>query len=120
MVSTVKKSQARIPRGLLAQERLPRRARPSRRGIKPVAAQGGADGGGRDLDAQPEQLALDALVAPARILVSEADDQLLEVVVQRWSPVAATREGPRSCDHATVPAEQCLRLDQEARPAGSR
>jgi hypothetical protein len=58
------------------------------------------------LDAQPEQLALDALVAPARMLLSEADDQLLEVIVQRWPPVAATREGPGSCDHATVPAQQ--------------
>jgi hypothetical protein len=69
------------PRGLLTQERLPRRAHPSRRGIKPVAAQGGADGGSRDLDTQPEQLALDTLVTPARILLSEADDQRLQVLV---------------------------------------
>jgi len=45
-----------------------------------VAAQRGADGGGRDLHAQPEQLSLDALVAPARILLREADDQRLQVL----------------------------------------
>jgi hypothetical protein len=77
MVSTVKQVAGQDRRGLLAQERPPRCARPSRRGIKPVAAQGGGDGGGRDLDAQPEQLAVDALVAPARIVLCEADHQCL-------------------------------------------
>jgi len=38
----------------------------------------------------PANQALDALVAPARILLREADDQLLQLVIQRWSPVAVT------------------------------
>jgi hypothetical protein len=80
MVSTVKKSQARIPPPVGAGTPATS-CPPSRRGIKPVAAQGGADGGSRDLDAQPEQLASDALVAPARILLREAHDLRLQVLV---------------------------------------
>jgi len=84
-----------------------------------MAAQRGADCGGRRLDAKPQQLALDALVAPPRIVLCEADDQLLDVVVQRWSAVAMTRECSRSGDQAAVPMQQRLGLDEEAGPAGS-
>ena len=63
--------------GLLAQECPPRRSCPPRYRIKPVAAQRRADRGCRDLYAQPEQLALDALVAPARILPGQTHDQRL-------------------------------------------
>jgi hypothetical protein len=47
---------------------------------------------GRDPHAQAQQLALDALVAPARVLPGQAGDQLLHVRVQRWSadPVSAS------------------------------
>jgi hypothetical protein len=41
------------PGGLLAKERPPGRARSSRGGIEPVAAQGRADRGGRDPHAEP-------------------------------------------------------------------
>jgi hypothetical protein len=120
MVSTVKQVARHDPRGLLAQEHPPRRARPSRRGIKPVAAQRHADGGGRDLHAQRQQLTLDPLVAPARILLREADDQRLQLLIELRPPRPATRIGPRSGDQAAVPAEQRLRRDQEAGPARSR
>jgi hypothetical protein len=44
------------------------------------------------------------------------DDQLLYVVVQRWSCVAAVRVGPHAGDQA-VPAPQGVRGDEQARPA---
>jgi hypothetical protein len=56
-------------------------------GIEPMATQRGADRGCRDRYAEPEQLALDALVAPARVLPGQADDQLLQLLVQWRRPV---------------------------------
>jgi hypothetical protein len=56
MVSTVKKSQARIPAA--CSRRNARQVVLARRGgIEPVAAQRGADRGGRDPHADPKQLA---------------------------------------------------------------
>jgi hypothetical protein len=40
-------------------------------------------------------------------------------VVQRWPTGLAAWVGPRARDEAAVPAQQRLRLHQEARPAGS-
>jgi hypothetical protein len=51
-----------------------------------MTTQRGADRGCRDPHAEPEQLALDALVAPAWIL-GHVDDQLLELQVKWRSPV---------------------------------
>jgi hypothetical protein len=63
MVSTVKKSQATMPAACWRRKRLPGRGGAARGGIEPVTAEDGADRGGRDPHAKPEQLALDALVA---------------------------------------------------------
>jgi hypothetical protein len=41
-----------------------------------------ADGSGRDPDAQVLELALDALVTPARVLPGQADDHLPHLSVQ--------------------------------------
>jgi hypothetical protein len=73
-----------------------------------MAAQGRPDRGGRDLDAQPEELALDALVALARVLSGKADDQLLDVLIERWTPTPAAGIGPGVGDQAAVPAQQSL------------
>jgi hypothetical protein len=66
-----------------------------------------------------QQFSLDALVAPAGILLGEADDQLLDVLVERGSPCSTIWVGPGARDEAAVPAQQGLRLDQETGPAGS-
>jgi hypothetical protein len=63
-------------------------------------------------------LALDWLVAPAPVLLGEADDQLLHVLVQRRASWSATRIGPRAGDQPPVPAQQRLWGDQQAGPAG--
>jgi hypothetical protein len=62
--------------------------------------------------------ALDALVAPPRVLRSEADDQLLHLRAQRWPAGVAVRVGPGACDQPPVPAQQRLRLHKEGRPSG--
>jgi hypothetical protein len=79
-VSTVKQVAGHDPGGLLAQERPPGRDRPPWRWVEPVAAKGAADRRCRDLHAQAQQFALDALVAPAGILSGQADDELLDVL----------------------------------------
>jgi hypothetical protein len=98
----VKQVAGEDPGGLPAQEPPPGGGRAPRRQAKPVAAQRGPDRGGRGAHAKPQEFALEAVVAPARVLGGEADDQLPDVVVQRWSSVAAVRVG-----HApAVPAPQ--------------
>ena len=103
------------PRCLLAQERPPRGARTPRRRVEAVAVQHRADRGRRDPDTQADQLALDALIAPARVLPGQPDDQLLDLRVQRW-PADPVWVGPRTGDQPPMPAQQRLGLDQEARP----
>jgi hypothetical protein len=88
--------------------------------IQAVAAQRSADRGCRDPNAEVQQLTLDALVAPARVLCGQADDQLLDVLVELRPPLAKARVGPRACDQAPVPAQQRLRGNEEAGPAGPR
>jgi hypothetical protein len=67
---------------------------------------------------RPQELTLDPLVTPARILPGQADDQLLDILVQWWPTGLTMRVGPRAGDQASVPTQQRLRPDEEARPAG--
>ena len=104
------------PGGLLAQERRPGGGHPPWRRVEPVAAQRHADRGGRDPNAEVQQLALDALVAPAGILRGESDDQPLHVIVDSRPAGVVLRVGPGAGDEAPVPAQQRLGLDEEAGP----
>jgi len=117
MVSMVKQVARDDPGGLLAQELPPGGGRASRRRVQPVAAQRGPDCGGRDVHAKPQEFALEALVAPARVLGGQTDDQLLHLLIQRRPACLAMRVGPRAGDQAAMPAPQGVRGDQEARPA---
>jgi hypothetical protein len=105
------------PSGLLAKKRLPRRRCPPWRRVQAMPAQRFADRGCRDPDPKPEQLALDALVAPTRILPCQADDQLLHALVEWRTPTSTTGICPRVSDQAAMPAQQRLGSDDEARPA---
>ncbi len=108
------------PGGLLAQERPPGCGRPARGGIQPMTAKGVADRRCRDPHAKAQELALDPLVAPAGVLPSQAEDQLLYRVVEWWSPYSSMRVGPGASDQPPVPAQQGLRLDEKAGPARPR
>ena len=107
------------PGSLLPEERPPGGGGRSRCRVEPVTLSRRADGGCRDPNAEVQQFTLDALVAPARVLGGQADDQLLDVLVELWSPLATARVGPRACDEAPVPAQQRLGGGEEAGPAGS-
>jgi hypothetical protein len=115
-VSTVKQVAGHDLGGLLAQERRPGGGYPPWRRVEPVAAQGHADRGGRDPNAEVQQLALDGLVAPAGVVGGEADDQQLHVLVESRPAGVAVRVGPGAGDEAPVPAQQRVGLDQEAGP----
>jgi hypothetical protein len=69
---------------------------------------------------EAQQLPLDALIAPARVLPRQADDQLLDLLVERRPPRSTTRVSPCAHDQPPVPAHQGLGPDQEARPASPR
>src|SRR6266568_1448691 len=88
------------PGGLLVQERPPGGGRPPWRRVQSVAAQRGADRGRRDAQAKLEQLALGALVAPARVLAGQANDQLLQFLVEWRASWSAVRVGPGAGDQA--------------------
>jgi hypothetical protein len=118
-VSTVKQVAGDDPGSLLAQQRPPGAVRTSWRRVEAVTAQRRADRGGRDPHAEAQQLALDALVAPARVLPGQADEQLLDAGIERWPTRVAVRGGPGTGDQPAVPAQQRLGLHEEARPAGS-
>jgi hypothetical protein len=52
------------------------------------------------------------------MLLGQADDQPLHLVLQRRPACLAMRIGPGTGDQSTVPPQEGLRLDQEAGPAG--
>jgi hypothetical protein len=105
------------PSSLLAQERPPARRGASRRRVKAVGAQHPPDRAGRHPNAKPQQLAVDALVAPPRVLAGKPHDQPLHLVSDRRPSLAGGRVGPAPGHHAPMPAQQRLRRDQEHRPA---
>jgi hypothetical protein len=82
-----------------------------------VAAQCGADRGRRDAHPKPEQLTLDALVAPVGVLAGQADDQPLQLLVERRSSCSAVRVGPGTGDQPPMPAQQRVRSYEKARSA---
>jgi len=97
-VSTVKQVAREDPGGLLAQERPPGGGRRSWRWVEPVAAKHGADRGRGRAHVETEQLALDPLVAPARVLPRQANDQLLELLIDWWPSRSAVWIGPPAGD----------------------
>jgi hypothetical protein len=74
-VSTVRKSQAMIAARLRAQELRPAQLRPPRRRLDPMPAQDRPDRARRKPDPEPDQFAMDAPVAPSRILPREPQHQ---------------------------------------------
>jgi hypothetical protein len=119
-VSTVKKSHAMIPaawwRRNDRQFAAPRRGAGPRPWARRILRIELAD----TPPAKTQQLAVDALVAPPRVLAGKPHDQLLHLVGDRRAAVGGRRVGPAPTDHAPVPAQQGLRPHQEHRPTRPR
>ena len=62
-------------RRVLAEKLRPGRLQPARRGFDPGLLQDPPHGARREFDAEPDQLALDSAVPPARILVSRGEER---------------------------------------------
>ena len=79
-----------------------------------------ANRAGRDLEAELAELALEAEIAPARVLRGQLADQLPALFADRGSTAAGTTcEGrPLPSDQLAVPAEHRFRLDQQGGPRG--
>jgi hypothetical protein len=65
---------------------------------------------------EPGKLALDAPVAPPRVLTREPQNQLLHPAVDRRTPAAALAVGPAPRDELAMPAEHGLGADEQQRP----
>src|SRR6266536_2802283 len=103
--------------GLRSKERSPGDRRPSGRGSQPVAQQDGADGSRRHADAELLELALDALVAPARVLSGQPQDQRHHMVGEWRTTAPMVGLGPFAGDQPAVPPQDRVRRHQEDRPA---
>jgi Transposase len=69
-----------------------------------MTAEDGADRRCRDLHPKAQQFSLDALVAPTGILPGEADDELLDVLVERGSPCSTQGTVTVLTAHSCAPA----------------
>ena len=83
----------------------------NRRRWDAVALEDPPDRRGADAVAELEQLALDPLVSPARVLRRHPYDQRGEHVVDRWAP-GSVRVGPLLANEAAMPAQDRVRGDQ--------
>ncbi len=105
---------------LSAQESLPAQARSPRRWRHPVAAQDAPNGRCGDLLPELAQFALDAAIAPARVLACQTQDQLLALARQRRSTKSAARAAPEgspfAADQLPMPTEDGLRAEPGRRP----
>src|SRR6266508_657271 len=104
-----------------AQELRPAGADPPRRRPEARPAQHGRDRGGRDSDPELDQLALDAHVAPARVLARQPRDQAARLG-RKWRTTRPTAATSASRAQRPVPAVKRLRANrkQDKRSSGSR
>ena len=120
MVSTVKKSEARMAPGLSPQERRPRWPGAPGGRTKPVRLEQPPHRRGTDADAELSELALDPHAPPPRVLPRQAKHEVPDFWIDRGPSRPARAVGPLPPDELPVPPEQGLRGDQERRPARSR
>ena len=106
--------------GMLANELAPGALAAAGSGREALATEDLADGEVRAAVAEAKEFALDAAVAPARVLAGEAKDELVEfgrnlALSARTSAVSR----PLAADEVAVPAEQSLRAGQQGEPSRS-
>src|SRR3712207_2854122 len=72
------------------------------------------DGGTSDGEAELGELAVDAAVAPARVLPRQAHDECFELRRDRRSATGTSaREGPFAADELAMPLQHRLRPEQQ-------
>ena len=76
-----------------------------------VAAKDVPNAAGRQWNAESDELAVDPLVSPGRILRREAQDELSCLCRQWWTAGRPAPVGPAAADELSVPAQQRRRLD---------
>src|SRR6266540_2219005 len=81
--------------------------------VDAVAAEDVPDGARREREAEPGQFAVDALVAPARILGRQPQHELARLRDHRWSAGRSRRKAPASAHKLAMPAQQRRRLDEQ-------
>jgi hypothetical protein len=95
------------PGGLGAQELAPGRARAARRRADTRSSQDFVDGGRRDCEAELGQLAVDAALAPQRILFRHSDGEVGDAPNRRRAArLAAPARVVLSCSQLAVPGQQ--------------
>ena len=105
---------------LLAQEASPTETVSLRRRRQPMPDQDRAHRTRRDRNTQAEQLTDDPLVAPARVLSGEPDDELLDFASDRRTSDPTARIRPTARHQPLVPTQQRPRTHQEHRPGPAR
>jgi hypothetical protein len=103
-----------------AQELGPAGADPARRRPEARDSQHGRDRGRRDADSELQQLALDAHIAPARVLPRQPEDQAARLGRKRRTTRPAAAPSAIALQQRPVPAAQRLRADRKARPPPGR
>ncbi|HKA12413.1 MAG TPA: hypothetical protein VKI99_18270 [Candidatus Dormibacteraeota bacterium] len=101
--------------GVLVHELAPGPLTSTRGGRQTVAAEHFADGPVGAAMAQLAQLALDAPVTPARVLLGQLHDEVMQLAVEDRSLAArpAPVSGPPAADQLPMPAQQRLRAGQQ-------
>jgi hypothetical protein len=121
IVSTVKKSVARIPAACDRRNWGPCWAGPAGSWVEPAAEQDRPDRRRGDPDPELQQLPADPLVPPAWVLPAEADDEVPDIGVDRRpSGLTSPPIRPLLPDEFPVPAQQGLRPHDERGPAAPR
>src|SRR6266487_2931082 len=94
------------PGCLLAQELAPAEARSSWGGVDAVPAQDVPDRARGEREAEPGQFAVDALVAPARILRRQPEHELPRLRDHRRPALRVSGEAPAAADELAMPAQK--------------
>jgi hypothetical protein len=106
-----------MPAALSPQEVPPALRGAPRRGRDSRSVQELPHGARPDLDREPGQLSLHPSVAPGRVLLGQAEDQLSNPAVQRRTTRTPASIGPPSCDGVPVPSTHRLRAHEQGRPS---
>src|SRR5205807_4375720 len=96
-----------------ADDLAPRQAGSLAGGAEARLAQDLADRRRRDAEPERAELASDPLVAPARVVAREAEDQLANLGADRRPTLISCRVGPAPRDELALPTQERFRRDEK-------